>query len=556
MRRALACSTATLLLLLGCSADRERGSASATSSTDRPFDCEADLGRPLARWSEVGFSGAAAASSGRGEVCTGGFGAVAGADTVFDIGSVTKTMTATAVVSLVEDGTLTLDDAAGRWLAELPDPVGAVTVRQLLTHTAGLGEAHGPDEVAMTLDQALAVIGAQELLFEPGDDVSYSNSGYTLLAAIVERASGRPFREYLVDEVLTLPDGSVAGGFWSGEPTTVGPRAPASEDAAPGGPGDVGPHWAMEGNGGVAMSVRQLHAWTRALAAGEIIPPGSVAQMAEPQVEVDEGALTFGWGSVDPDVFGGRALASLGGGGSVGHDVALFWLPDAKQVVVLASNGEGVTAEHLAPATVSALVAGDAIPGPVEPVPTGPDQLAALSGTYGLDDGSDVEVVVDGDRLVVSATGGTALVALFPPPPDVGEDAVTEHERLVEDLLAGTSSAGQTELELLEHERGALMTWEVRGTGAWDGELRTYVDLQTDGGPTTAWFALDDLGGVAGVEYDPTLPTSTLVPVADGTFVPAATVADDEPAVALRFSADASEVELVSWDRSVTATRR
>ena len=214
--------------------------------------CDPAVTEALERWAGGGFSGAVAIS---GPVdCFVGVGSpdegpVPSADDVFSIGSVSKTLTGVAVAKLVEDGTLTLDDTAGAWLPELRSRVAEVTIEQLLVHTGGLGDAHGADEEVMDLDDALAAIDAQDLLFPPGTDTAYSNSGFTLLAAIVERASGRAWRDYVAGEVLTVGDERL-GGFWYGEPVAVGDRAPTVEPDGVEPPRRIhGPLWAIEGNG-------------------------------------------------------------------------------------------------------------------------------------------------------------------------------------------------------------------------------------------------------------------------------------------------------------------
>ena len=519
-----------LMLTVGCNTEREDPPAGGATEPSG-FDCDGHVADPLRRWSEAGFDGALAYSSPADGLCT------IDEATAFDIGSVTKTMTAAAVLSLVERSTIALDDTAGRWLPELAGPVAAVTVDQLLTHTAGLGEAHAPDEQPMSLAEALVTIDAQPLLFEPGADVSYSNSGYTLLAAIVERASGRPFRDELTAEVLTLPDGSVAGGFWT--------------DGLP-----AGAPWALEGAGGVAMSVRQLHDWTVALASGEIISRESVDRMTEPRVESDGGSLTYGWVSLDAETLGAPGLVSVGGGGSSGHEVALFWLPEGEQVVVLASSSEGVRAEDLAPAVVPALVAGDEVPPPVASVTGDPADLVAREGRYVLDNGSSVEVTADGAHVTAAAGDGAALPVLFPAPADLGADAVAEHERMVGDLMDGTATTGHEEIDRMKAELGAS-SWRLLGTGYIDRELRTYVGLTTGDGTVDAWLALDELGGIAGIEYEAAPPSRRLVQVAEATFVPAETIEGDDPEVTLTFApASGGDGLTVSSESStVTAAR-
>lgn len=250
--------------MIGCAAPG--GTTGLTASSV----CE-DLGEALEAWAGVGFSGAFALSA-DGEECARGYGLADprsgrpnDADTVFSIGSVSKAVTAAAVLDLVERADLALDEPVGEHLTSLAAPVAGLTVRQLLLHTGGLTGNHGRDHEPLDRDAALAAIGALEVRGEPGDTYGYSNAGYTLLAAVAEEAAGAPFREHLTERVLVLPGGGVAGGFWDGEPSAPGPRAVGvlADGSAGADGGFQGPHWALTGNGDVAMTVQDLADWTR-----------------------------------------------------------------------------------------------------------------------------------------------------------------------------------------------------------------------------------------------------------------------------------------------------
>src|SRR5262245_2456185 len=126
-------------------------------------------------------------------------------DTISSPGSVAKQSTAAAVLLLARDGKLSLDDPARKYLPELPSAAAAVTIRQMLNHTAGLRDwgyltamAGIPrDRYASTLDTVLDILSRQRALdFTPGTRWSYSNSGYTLAAILVSRVSGMPFPEF------------------------------------------------------------------------------------------------------------------------------------------------------------------------------------------------------------------------------------------------------------------------------------------------------------------------------------------------------------------------
>ena len=122
----------------------------------------------------------------------------AGPETNYRLASVTKQFTAAAVLLLAEDGRLDIDDKLRRWLPSLPAIADRITLRQLLIHRSGLIDYEDvmAEDTTVPLRDAdvLRLLEGQETTyFEPGSEYRYSNSGYSLLALVVERASGREF---------------------------------------------------------------------------------------------------------------------------------------------------------------------------------------------------------------------------------------------------------------------------------------------------------------------------------------------------------------------------
>ncbi|HET6784242.1 MAG TPA: serine hydrolase domain-containing protein, partial [Pseudoxanthomonas sp.] len=122
--------------------------------------------------------------------------------TNYRLASVTKQFTAAAIMLLVEEGRLSLDDGVRRWLPSLPAGSDSITVRHLLTHSSGLIDYEDvmPADFIGQLHDAdvLRLLEAQnETYFPPGTGYRYSNSGYALLALIVERVSGQAFADFL-----------------------------------------------------------------------------------------------------------------------------------------------------------------------------------------------------------------------------------------------------------------------------------------------------------------------------------------------------------------------
>lgn len=256
--------------------------------------------------------------------------------TVFSIGSVTKQFTRAAILKLEEEGKLSLADPVSRFVAGLPEDKRAITLGQLLDMRAGLGEYHdNPDDPThgdhqrMTKEDALARIGAQRLRFAPGAGREYSNSGYTLLAAVVEAASGRSFPEY-VRSTLIEPAGMASTGFY-GEDRWADARVARGTGRATFGEANA-PHrwppvsWVLMGAGGMVSNARDLHRWIGALRGGQILGPAALAKFYPREPAVYAGGNDFGFGTLVLELERGAdvvILHSTSGAPRMGVGVAL-----------------------------------------------------------------------------------------------------------------------------------------------------------------------------------------------------------------------------------------
>jgi len=120
------------------------------------------------------------------------------ADTIFDIASLTKLFTATVLMSLVEEGALSLDDKAARWLPELPD---SITLRHLLTHTSGLPAHIRLWEIASSYSECRRALLTAPLSGPPGTVFAYSCLGYISAGWVAEEITGTPLRQLVADRV-------------------------------------------------------------------------------------------------------------------------------------------------------------------------------------------------------------------------------------------------------------------------------------------------------------------------------------------------------------------
>ena len=260
------------------------GDATASASLDRDARLQGRIAAIVKSARRRGFSGAVLVARGGRPVFSRGVGL---ADrkgrirvtprTVFDVGSITKNLTLAATLALVEDGRLDLSDRLGELLPGVPVDKQAITVRQLLEHRAGLPEyvvdAPGGDFVELSRDEALSRILSRPLRFEPGSDFGYSDAGYTVAAAVIENAAGRPFEAFLRKRVLRRA-GMTSAGFYGDDwrPSRVaigyGGRRHGPRNAP-----DAWPHvsWSLKGAGGVVASARDLRNWTRRLWSGSVL---------------------------------------------------------------------------------------------------------------------------------------------------------------------------------------------------------------------------------------------------------------------------------------------
>jgi CubicO group peptidase (beta-lactamase class C family) len=193
-------------------------------------------------------------------------------DTIQAIGSITKMFTEVAIAQLEAKGVLNINNPLSHYLNNIPEDKASITIRHLLEHTSGLRTYHEKSSLgdfeAMTATQAFNEIMRQPVLFLPGTKQHYSNSGYTLLALLIQEVSGMDYRTYIREEIL-LPVGMRSTGFW-GEP--LDPIASTPNVILGCSSPDRWNHsWVLVGNGGMVSTTRDLYRWVRALRGSSLL---------------------------------------------------------------------------------------------------------------------------------------------------------------------------------------------------------------------------------------------------------------------------------------------
>jgi CubicO group peptidase (beta-lactamase class C family) len=191
------------------------------------------------------------------------------AQTIFDIASLGKMYTGVAIARLVAEGRLAFDDTIGAFALGFPPEVDSkVTIHHLLTHTSGMGDAalmrrrDGP-EPPRTLAGLMARIVAEPLRFEPGSQFSYSNDGFIVLGATVERVSGLEYAEYVREYIFT-PTGMVGTDIRVYRPSEIPAMARGyalpglASQAPPAGPQPGPPPGPVQGSTAPSAPLREI----------------------------------------------------------------------------------------------------------------------------------------------------------------------------------------------------------------------------------------------------------------------------------------------------------
>lgn len=272
--------------------------------------------------------------------------------TNYRLASITKQFTAAAILLLAEDGRLRLDDPVGRWLPSLPPAPGAATLHQLLTHTSGLldYEDHMPGPAAdgavpaqLRDADVLRILDAQDrTLFPPGSAYRYSNSGYALLALVVERASGRAFQSFLRENIF-LPLGMEGSLARVDEGPPVPHRAFGHTlDQGAWRRADQSPTSAVLGDGGIYTSIDDLARWDAALDDDRLLSAASRRLAFRAHTATDHPGTHYGYGwRITSDT-------RWHSGETIGFRNALVRWPDRRLTVVVLGNRDAPEPRSLA----------------------------------------------------------------------------------------------------------------------------------------------------------------------------------------------------------------
>ncbi len=267
--------------------------------------------------------------------------------TRFNLASLSKQFTALAVLMLVRDGKLALDEPVARYWPDLPGELGKPTVRQVLRHTGGLPDyieplyQAGREHETVTVSETLEVLAAHPALrFTPGERFEYSNTGYFLLAQLVERVSGQPlsrFSQRYIFEPLGMDETAIVDRYPSALPQLA--RGYRVKD---GQVQNSESSWEQTGDGQVHSSAADMWRWLQHLEQDTVLqsPEGqplmglrSLLTQSAPTEPKDN--YQFGLETVQL----GQDYAAWGhGGGWAGYHSFMAYSPERRQGAAVMCN--------------------------------------------------------------------------------------------------------------------------------------------------------------------------------------------------------------------------
>lgn len=330
------------------------------------------------------------------------------------LGSITKQFTAVAILMLAEQGKLSLQDDVTRFLPDYPSKGRRITIEQLLHHTAGLRNYTAMPGYWSIADQDMGVAQFIDYFknepqeFAPGERWSYSNSGYFLLGAIIEKVSGQRYADFIAQQIfepLGMHDTAYEGHERSAKRRVEGHRAGFFSGYSRAANISMSLPYAA---GALVSTVDDLARWNEAVAAGKLLKADSWKQAFTPCTLPKEAKCTYGYGWMLGTLRGHKMIWH--GGDIHGFNGEALRLPDDKLFVAVLGNGNRdlIDTDRVA-FTAAAVAIGNPFP-TQKAITLAPEALDAFAGTYKFSDNTTRTMQRKGANLSYERPGRPMLL--------------------------------------------------------------------------------------------------------------------------------------------------
>ena len=249
-----------------------------------------------------------------------------------DLLSITKTVTAAAIMKLVNDSTVSVEQTLIEFFPDVPSDKANISIHHLLTHAAGFRGAIGRDEAEISRDEYVARAMESRLRFEPGSDYNYSNVGYSLLAAIIELTAQKTYEEFIREDLIPAGE-NLNLGYATVYNSGYSLRTRRGRDISDASWGHESPYWNLIGNGGLVADLGSAIRFLELLTNGALLSDDATENIFTAHQQEYPAESFYGYGVVIDEGATYKRFRWHNGGNNrfnswwshhVDHDILLF----------------------------------------------------------------------------------------------------------------------------------------------------------------------------------------------------------------------------------------
>lgn len=316
--------------------------------------------------------------------------------TTFNLASVTKHITAIAILKMEQEGLINLDAPVHEYIPELPDYGKEIKVKHLIFHTSGLGSTDNIRlfagiylEQPWTAEDELELIKSYRILnFNPGDEFLYSNAGYALLAKIIENVSGQTYDAYIENE-LFIPLGMNNSFAYTRPGKTIPNRAVGYKKVANGLERTITESESVAGSTNIYMSLEDMLVWGRHYFHPRLFSSNFRPRLESSPAKLADGSdLKYSYGLSLVDYKGIRLVSHSGG--TMGFSAYFTWYPEHDMFVAVAANNQNISTATISRLVTETLLSEYFVDAPLtenEDIELPVDQLRKFEGEFKMEDG-------------------------------------------------------------------------------------------------------------------------------------------------------------------------
>ena len=458
-------------------------------------------------------------------------------NTVFNIASFTKQFTATAILRLEVDGKLKTSDTISKYLENVPADKANIMIHQLLTHTSGLARGQDGKRNSANRDEAVTKILESPLSAKIGEKFIYSNNGYHLLAAIIEKLSGKNYPQY-VSENLFKPAGMSNSGFYQDEKWLKTPFAQTYNEWT------KLPNfteWSKVwnyGSGSIISTANDLYKWFQALQSNNILPKDEKEKLFKQYtVSFDENTF-YGYGWYLEKLKTGKTLIFHGGDNPGYHSEFRWYLEDNRVIIILTNyellEPDGVAInKRIIANNLNRILAGEEYKQPPQFIKLSAQESKKYEGEYQFSNGEKIKVWSNGVYLNLGAEGQEVINAIAGYEGEIAKNYAEANDLtkfILENISKGDKEIIKTRIakdqydfyipflaeqfEEFKTKLGNLKEIKIQGTTSfpWDTDsYRTNVILHFEKGSTDLFLGWQD-GKLSDVTTETGRPFPLIMP--------------------------------------------